>query len=80
MREAYARAEQGELTRLILSFQGVNMIDSSAIHALHEMVNELRSQVMTIQRALDPTRPWSRVVGLCLAAAARRCACCSDKV
>ena len=45
MREAYARAEQGELSRLILSFQGVNMIDSSAIHALHEMVDELRSQV-----------------------------------
>mmetsp|Transcript_43649 Transcript_43649/g.105490 ORF Transcript_43649/g.105490 Transcript_43649/m.105490 type:complete len:790 (+) Transcript_43649:273-2642(+) len=40
LREA---AKRPDLSRVILCFQAVNMIDSSALHALHEVVRDLKN-------------------------------------
>ena len=35
----------GAIRRLVLDFSGVNYVDSSAMHALHEVVHELHIEV-----------------------------------
>ena len=43
IRECYQTARDRAVERLILVFQGVNLVDASAIHALHETIDEVRS-------------------------------------